>query len=75
MSTAPGTSGTNPGGMGDFLKVFGPLLSGLGNIAPGTRPQQQAPQVIVTERRESDNTGLFFIGILLTVVLIAIFKK
>lgn len=72
MSQAPGTNTPSPGELGKFLQAFGPLL---GNLAPGQNRQQAPQQVIVTERRESDTTGLVFIGILLTVVLIAIFKK
>lgn len=75
MSQATGTPGTkkqNPGELAEFLQAFGPLL---GNLAPGRTGPQAPPQVIVTERRESDTTGLVFVGILLTVVLIAIFKK
>jgi hypothetical protein len=72
MSQAPGTNTQSSGELGKFLQAFGPLL---GNLAPGGNSQQQPPQVIVTERRESDYTGLIFVGILLTVVLIAIFKK
>jgi len=74
MSQATGTNVPGPGELAQFLQAFGPLFGGLGNIAPG-KGTQQPPQVIVTERRESDYTGLIFIGILLTVVLIAIFKK
>jgi len=72
MSQSPGINTQSPGELAIFLQAFGPLL---GNLAPGGNRQQQPPQVIVTERRESDYTGLIFIGILLTVVLIAIFKK
>jgi len=75
MSQTPGTPGTNAPGQEEiskFFQMFGPLL---GNLAPGGTGPQAPPQVIVTERRESDTTGLVFVGILLTVVLIAIFKK
>lgn len=64
-----------PTGTGaDFTAIFSSILGNLGGVRPGGQPGQ-GPPIIVTGQRETDYTGIIFLGIIFAVVFIAIYRK
>lgn len=58
----------------NYTAIFRSILGNLGGVKPGGQPGQ-GPPIIVTGQRETDYTGLIFLGIIFAVVFIAIYRK